>query len=351
MGRIALGLLVASLLCLAGACSRPLPTTTEAAGPPEKAGGPATRKEIRITGLIQAVHSVKLVVPQIQGQFAMMTLTRLIPNGSKVKEGDAIATFDPTQQMDAARDAQAKYEDLGHQVEQKAAENRANAEKRLVDMKQAEGDLAKAKLELQKREVLSDIDKQQAEAKAEGARLRVASLKKSMEYRQRGEAAALRILELQRDRQKIAMERATDNLNRLELKTPLAGMVVHELTRRANSMGHAQEGDQMYRGYPLVSIFDPSEMEVNCAINEPDILSMLKGRTAAVYLDAYPDLELQAKFVSASPVASSPLDTPIKTFVAKFRIEKSDPHLLPDLSAAVVIVLAEGAGAAAGGTK
>jgi hypothetical protein len=41
--------------------------------------------------------------------------------------------------------------------------------------------------------------------------------------------------------------------------------------------------------------------------------------------------------VSASPVASSALGSPIKTFSARFRLDKSDPHLLPDLSAAVVL--------------
>src|SRR4051812_9314804 len=110
MGRIAFGLLTAVLIGLAAGCSRPTPPIAEAAAPAAKIETtPAGRKEIRITGLVQAVHSVKLVVPQIQGQISMMTLTRLIPNGTRVKEGDLIATFDPTQQMDAAREAQAKF--------------------------------------------------------------------------------------------------------------------------------------------------------------------------------------------------------------------------------------------------
>jgi hypothetical protein len=54
-------------------------------------------------------------------------------------------------------------------------------------------------------------------------------------------------------------------------------------------------------------------------------------------LDAYPDLVFEAHMVSASPVASSALGSPIKTFSARFRLDKSDPHLLPDLSAAVVL--------------
>src|SRR5206468_584923 len=82
----------------------------------------------------------------IVGQNGRLTLTRLIANGSLVKEGDVIAEFDPTQQLDAAFTARAKYEDLGHQVDQKVSQNRADAEKRRGDLTQAEADFRKAPL-------------------------------------------------------------------------------------------------------------------------------------------------------------------------------------------------------------
>ena len=150
MPHLVLILPAALLLCLGTACNRPAPRTAEAAAPAGTTPADDGKREIQITGLVQAVHSVKIVVPQIQGQFGNMTLTKLIPNGTRVKEGDLIATFDPATQLDAARDAQAKFEDLHHQVEQKVAENRANAEKRTVELRQAEGDLSKAALELEK---------------------------------------------------------------------------------------------------------------------------------------------------------------------------------------------------------
>jgi len=339
-------------LFLAPGCGRPISRVSEAAEPvtqPDPAESQG-KSEIRITGLIQAAHSVKIVVPQIQGQFGNMTLTRLIPNGSRVKEGDLIAAFDPATQLDAARDAKAKFEDLSHQVAQKAAENRANEEKRMVDLRQAEGDQLKAELELQKGPVLSEIDRLQSEGKAQGARTRVAALKESTVFRRKADAAALRILELQRDRQKIAIQRTEDNLKRLEIHAPLSGMVVHELLPRAGTLGKAQEGDQIFRGYPLASIFDPSQMLVRCSINEPDVMALVANSKVTVHLDAYPDLMLPAHFVSASPVASSGLGTPIKTFVAVFGLDKSDPHLLPDLSAAVVLIVPGGT-APAGGVK
>jgi multidrug resistance efflux pump len=213
----------------------------------------------------------------------------------------------------------------------------ADAERRAADLQQAEGDLSKAEIQLKKGPVLSEVDRLKTVEKARIAKLQVASLRKSNALHDKADAAALRILELQRDRQKVALERGQSNIEKLALKAQLAGMVAHENVYRNNSMGHAQEGDQLYRGQPLVRIFDPSEMLVRCMVGEPDEAVLAPGARVTVYLDAYPDLALPAHFVYSSPVAASGFGSPIKSFTAVFHIDKTDSHLLPDLSAAVVL--------------
>jgi len=248
-----------------------------------------------------------------------------------------LAEFDRTQELDNARDAKAKFDDLSHQVEQRLAQNRADAAKRASDLQAAQADLAKAELELRKGPLLSEIDRLKNEAKAEAARQHVASLKKSSAFHDQADAAAVRILELQRDRQKVALDRALTNAEKLQVRAPLDGMVALANVWRNNSMGKAQEGDQLWTGQPLIRLFDPREMEVRAQIGEPDVAALNPGCRATVVLDAYPDLTFQAHMVSASPVASAAPDSPIKTFSARFRLEKGDPHLLPDLAAAVIL--------------
>jgi membrane fusion protein (multidrug efflux system) len=255
----------------------------------------------------------------------------------RVKTGDVLAEFDRTKEQDNARDAKAKFDDLAHQVEQRQAQNRADAAKRASDLQAAEADLAKAELELRKGPLLSEIDRLKNEVKAEAAREHVASLKKSSGFHDQADAAAVRILELQRDRQKVSLDRALSNADKLQIHAPLDGMVALENVWRNNSMGKPQEGDQLWPGQPLIRLFNPSEMEVRAQVGEPDDLALIPGCRATVRLDAYPDLVFEAHMVSASPVASSALGSPIKTFSARFRLDKSDPHLLPDLSAAVVL--------------
>src|ERR1017187_7911731 len=134
---------VAIPLFFLASCTQAPPPVIHAAAPDT----PRLKRPVRVTGTVEAVRSSKILGPQIWGQGGPMTLTKLIPNGSKVSQGDLVAVFDSTQQIDLARDAEAKFDDLGHQVEQKRAQNRADAEKRTSDLRQAEADLAKAAID------------------------------------------------------------------------------------------------------------------------------------------------------------------------------------------------------------
>src|SRR5581483_8383047 len=224
---------------------------------------------LHITGTVRAVRVYAIQTPPITqitqagGQNNRLTLVRLAENGARVKEGDLLAEFDNTRQLDEALEAEAKYDDLGHQARQKAAENQSDAEKRVTNLKQAEADLAKALIQLKKGPILSEIDRTENEIKAASAREQLASLEKSHQARLRAEAAALRILELQRDRQKVALERATANAEKLVIKAPLGGMVALESIWKGGTMGHPLEGDQLFPGQSLMKIFDPSQMTVD----------------------------------------------------------------------------------------
>jgi multidrug resistance efflux pump len=298
---------------------------------------------LRITGTVRAVRVYAIQTPQITqitqagSQNNRLTLVRLAENGAGVNEGDLLAEFDNTRQLDEALEAEAKFDDLGHQARQKAAENQSDAEKRVTDLKQAEADLAKALIQLRKGPILSEIDRTKNEIKAASARAQVESLQKSHQSRLRAEAAALRILELQRDRQKVALERARTNAARLTIKSPLGGMVALENIWKGGTMGHPMEGDQLYPGQPLLKIFDPSHMIVDAQISEPDGASLKTGMKAKVELDAYPGPVFDAVFDSVSPVATAALGSPVKNFRARFRLTSTDPRILPDLSAAVVV--------------
>lgn len=76
-------------------------------------------------------------------------------------------------------------------------------------------------------------------------------------------------------------------------------------------------------------------MAVRCTVGEPDGIALAPGTTATVYLDAYPDITLPAHIEFVSPVASSALGSPVKTFTGLVKLDRSDARVMPDLSAAM----------------
>ena len=76
-------------------CSRAPVSVVVAAEPARVSAQPSPeRKVVRIAGLVQALESQSIRVPQVSGTGGRMTLTRLAPNGSKASKGDIVAEFD-----------------------------------------------------------------------------------------------------------------------------------------------------------------------------------------------------------------------------------------------------------------
>jgi len=295
-------------------------------------------RALRTLGTIAAQRAMSVQVPRISGQGGGLTLVQLIPNGSVVKIGDILAEFDGTPQIKTQRDAQAKFDDLSHQVEQKIAEDHSNAAKRASDFAQAMADLDKARLEIRKGPVLSDLEQLKNAEKLRDAETHVKSLLISNKFHDDAERAEIEVLVLQRDRQKLTVARLKNDVDRLTIKSPINGMIALDNIWKNNSMGHAKEGDQLYPGNPLMRIFDPSTMVLQLSVNEADGAALRPGSKAIVHLDAYPALPFMAHFDSASPVAASALGSPLKTFSARYVFDSKDPHLLPDLTAAADIL-------------
>jgi multidrug efflux pump subunit AcrA (membrane-fusion protein) len=313
---------------------RPRPAPSEVSVP---ASGISQVRTVRLSGILEAVRSTRVAVPAVTGPSFQMTLTRLVPNGSVVARGDVVAEFDPLEQLDQARQSAARYDDLSFQVRQKEADNKAAAERRRSERQQAEADLEKALLEVSKESVLSAAEAERNRIHAARARTQLESLDRRHPDEERADAAALRVLELQRDRQKAAYDRARANLEKLRVRAPIGGMVAYALRFNNGAMVRPQEGDRLSRNSNIMSIFDPGEMLVRVSVAEPDGALLRPGLEATVHVDAFPDVALPARFVSASPVAAAPvLSGALKSFRAIFRLEQTDPRLTPDLSAAVV---------------
>ena len=302
-------------------------------------GGPPT---LRISGTVEAVKTVTIVTPRLTGPGTnSLVITRLAAAGSRVRAGDVLVQFDPQTQVQAAQDRRAEYLDLVEQIKRKNAEQAAAFAKDQTELEQARNDVERARLDVTKNDLLPKIEAEKNTLALEQANAKLAALDKTFALKRKAATAETRILEIQRDRARAAMEHAEDNAKRMTIPAPFDGLVVTKQVWKGGTMGDVQEGEEVRAGLPILDVVDPTHMQVRARVNQADIGFVRIGQRARVSLDAYPDLIFEGRVEQLSPLALLSTLTPkVRSFVAIVSIRGSHPNLMPDLSAAIDLATA-----------
>ena len=298
-------------------------------------------KNLRLSGTTQAARSFMVLAPQLEGaQLSNMVITALVPAGAHVKPGDLLVEFDPQSQVKDYLEKQNKYTELAGQVAQKQSEEEIARSKDETSLHQAENEYKKAQLELQKNEIVSRIDAEKNREALDETQTTFKQLQETFELKRKAAAAAIHVLELQRDRAQEAMQYAQSNAAKMAIRSPMEGIAVRNSIWLGGRMGTVQVGDQVNPGTSFMQVVDPSKMEVRVAVNQSDIQKLHRGDQAQVRPDAYPGMSLEATLEEISPLGQEgSFSDKIRTFSTRFSVQGNDPRLLPDLSVAVDIHL------------
>jgi membrane fusion protein (multidrug efflux system) len=292
---------------------------------------------VRLTGTTEAVHMRSIVAPMLASEhFGTLTVTGLAPSGTRVRQGEVIAEFDRQAQMQDYINKQAEYVDLSNKAAAAQAKEVADRAKDETDIEQAESALSKAQLEMQKVELFSKIDAEKAQETLEEAKATLQQLRTTFDLKRQAAQAAVRLLEIQRDRAKQVMDHAQSNAALMKIHSPIDGIVVLNTIWKEGKMGEVQEGDQVRPGITFMQVVDPSQMQVRALVNQEDFLGLRIGIPVLIHLDAYPDLAFRGRLEEMAPIGRNGDFSPkVRTFGVVFSIEGNDARLMPDLSAAV----------------
>ena len=298
---------------------------------------------LRLKGTTEAVQSRSLLAPVLAGQqVPTLTIIRLAAGGVRVKAGDLLAEFDRQAQMRDFIDKQADYRKLLDQVAEEQAKEVAGRAKDETELKQAEDNLRKAELEIQKDEIVSKIDAEKNQENLDEAKATYDQLRETFDLKRKAAQAAIRILEIQRDRTQQTMTHAQSNADLMQVRSPIDGVVVLNTIWKQGTMGEVQEGDQLEPGTPFMQVVNPATMQVRVTANQQDFPRLSIGQTAKVHLDAYPELVFPAKIDQLAPIGEhGSFSEKVRVFAVVVAIQGNDPKLMPDLSAAVDINVAD----------
>ncbi len=298
-------------------------------------------RTVRVAGITEAVRAAAATAPRLAGQSSpTLVITKLVKGGTRVKAGDVLVEFDQQDQLRAAFDRLTDFQDLEQQIRRVEAEQAAAYAADETAMTQADNDVKRAQLEVRKNKVLAAIEAEKNNLALEEAEARAVEVRQARALRRKTADAALKTLHIRRERSARALEHAEQNAQYMVVRAPFEGLIVTQPVFKGSAMTEVQEGDEVRAGVPIVHVVDPSSMQVRARVSQVDAGLVAAGQSARVSLDAYPDLRFEGTVKQIAPLAITSSVTPaVRGFVCVITVSGSDANLMPDLSAAVDIVV------------
>lgn len=310
---------------------------------------------LRVAGSVRAKNEVSIRAPQMRGPRdagrQQLTLMSLVEPGATVRAGDTVAEFELKWLEDHIDDRRSAYVQSLADVDKRRAENMIEAETDRQAVITAKAEYEKALLDLRTAEVKSDIEAEILKNLAEQTKATWEELAEEAELRKTVHEADINVMKATAQGDKLHLERHQRDYDRLNLTTPLGGLVVMEPQYKGGGQfAQTEEGDQVYPGALFMRVVDLSEMIVEVEVNQVDIQSVRIGQPAEVRLDAYPGVVLEGEVAGVGAIAGEGgggrfrrggSGLYLKTVPVQITIHTSDERVIPDLSASADIQIRE----------
>ena len=291
-------------------------------------------------GELRAVRSATLTAPNL---FSTVQVTKLAPLGALSKEKDLIVEFDDSERRTALEETLLEVEQIDEQIKKAQADLAIRNNQDQVELLKARYTVRRAQLEVQRNELISEIDAKKNLLNLEESRRRLQQLESDIKSRQAQAQAQIDVLrenrnksmiDVSRERQRIAQScaREQQRIAQAKLLSPITGLVSIKQNRGAffGSFGQQvpdiREGDTLQPGTPVAEVLDLSEMEIIAKVGELDRANLREGQEVKFQLDAIPEKTFHGaiKGMSATATADPLMGDPAKKFDVIFSVDMKE---------------------------
>ena len=248
-------------------------------------------KSLRVGGTIETLHYAAIRAPKLRGPRdsgrADLTLVKLADAGSLVEAGSVVAEFELKWLEDHIEDRLSQVTLSKSNLQKRLAEVLILKETERQGRLNAQAELDKALLDLRTAEVRSAIEAEILKNVSDEAQVTWKQLEEEGRLMESVHSADLRGFELEVEDAVLHVERHQRDYHRLQVRTPIDGMVVREtMFNRSGQFAQTKAGDQVYPGALFMRIVDVSKMVVSASVNQVDAQAIRIGNEAVVELDA-----------------------------------------------------------------
>jgi HlyD family secretion protein len=277
-------------------------------------------------GELRAVRSVTLTAPNL---FGTVQVTKIAPLGALAREKDLIVEFDDSERRASLEETQLEVEQIDEQIKKGQADLTISDNQDQVDLLKARYAVRRAELEVQRNELLAEIDAKKNLLNLEEAKRRLQQLQSDVKSRHEQALAQIAVLHEQRNKSVIDVEREKMRIAQTKLLSPMTGLVAVRQNRAQGfffpgmQIPDIREGDTLQPGMPVADVLDLSEFEVLARVGELDRANLHEGQEVTIRLDAVPEQRFHGKIKNMSGSASANIFSgdPGKKFDVVFSID------------------------------
>ena len=301
--------------------------------------------KVYVNGELRASHSEMLTAPPIGG--GALQITHLLHTGTAVKKGDLVMEFDPSEQRYKLDQNRSELMQADQEITKARADAAVVAAQDKVALLKARFDVRRAELDVLKNELVSSIDARKNDLALEQAKRVLAELEQDVKSRSASGEATISLAEEKRNKAKLAMDQAQDNINKMRVTAPMDGLVALEKNEGAAggfffsgmSLPEYHEGDQVEPGRSVGQVIDPKGMELVAKVGELERNNIKEGQLVDLQLDALPGSTFHGtvKTVGGNNARRFWEDDSSSKFEISVTLATTDAQMRPGLTAHVFI--------------
>jgi multidrug efflux pump subunit AcrA (membrane-fusion protein) len=294
---------------------------------------------IQIRGDIRPARSIVLNAPLQSG--GDLQIVKLVKNGAAVKKGDVVVEFDATTLVQRLAERQSDLKAAEREIEQLQAQQKINAEERKTALMKAQYDVDRAKLDLGKRDLISQIEYEEAKLALSDAEQRFKETQAKQHSTDAAAEADLVGKHRKRDKAQYDVDRTTSSIEGLRLRAPADGTVnILENPRTGGMFGGGgvefREGDRAWAGASILELPDLSSIHLEARLDESDRGRLKVGQQALVKIEAVPGQDFTARVDLISVLARVDFSSgwpPVRNFDLGLVLDNPDKRIRPGMTA------------------
>lgn len=295
---------------------------------------------VEATGTLESLRGVEVGPPQITRE-RRFKLMRMVPEGTRVSEGDFLMEFDTSGISERLRDQVSNFQRTQENRQKKRSDADLQLKNQKLTLEQAKTELEKLEIKLSSQvDLVSGIEIEKLRIQRDAQRKKVEFLEEKLDYQTKSAQLDLQLLQSDERHYRDLIDELMDAMDSYTVRAPAAGVVIY---KRDWDNKSKEVGDDVFFVDSVIQIPDLSSLRARVQIDEFDSGKVDVGQKATIAVDAARGQSLNGEIISVGTILKQAnYDREQKICDAYIKIDPTETtQLRPGMSLKAMIMVGE----------